>query len=137
MQVSTPTIWPLPSILRTKLAQIKQHAAAGEKHVYTLILTPRTSTLVNQILEEEGVLGEITISSYNLQFIPLEEDLLSLEHENAFKEIWAVSSRPLGAGDELDTKNLRIGRRWDCCVQFSAGSFDSSALVRLVSSDTR
>lgn len=71
--------------------QIKAHTAAGDKHVYTLILTPRTSTLISQILEEEGVLGEITITSYNLQFIPLEEDVLSLEHENAFKEIWAVS----------------------------------------------
>lgn len=71
--------------------QIKAHTAAGDKHVYNLILTPRTSTLISQILEEEGVLGEITILSYNLQFIPLEEDVLSLEHENAFKEIWAVS----------------------------------------------
>jgi hypothetical protein len=41
-------------------------------------------------LEEEGVLGEITISSYNLQFIPLAEDVISLEHDSAFKEIWAV-----------------------------------------------
>lgn len=64
--------------------------AAGDKHIYSLVLTPRASTLISQILEEEGVLGEITITSFNLQFIPLEEDLLSLEHENAFKEIWAV-----------------------------------------------
>jgi len=60
--------------------------------VYNLILTPRPSTLASQILEEEGVLGEVTISSYNLQFIPLEEDVLSLEHDNAFKEIWVVRS---------------------------------------------
>jgi hypothetical protein len=69
---------------------IKKHTAAGDKHIYSLVLTPRTSTLISQILEEEGVLGEITIVPFNLQFIPLEEDLLSLEHENAFKDIWAV-----------------------------------------------
>ena len=57
-----------------------------------MILTPRPSTLASRILEEEGVLGEVTISSYNLQFIPLEEDVLSLEHDNAFKEIWMVRS---------------------------------------------
>lgn len=72
------------------LDHIRRHTAAGEKHIYSLILTPRTSTLVTQILEEEGVLGEISIVPYNLQFIPLEEDVLSLEHENAFKDIWAV-----------------------------------------------
>ncbi|CAG7853945.1 Vacuolar protein sorting-associated protein 33A Short=hVPS33A [Serendipita indica DSM 11827] len=67
---------------------IKKHTTAGDKHIYSLILTPRTSTLIAQILEEEGVLGEISILPFNLQFIPLEEDLLSLEHEEAFKEIW-------------------------------------------------
>jgi hypothetical protein len=41
-------------------------------------------------LEEEGVLGEVTLASYNLQFIPLAEDVISLEHDDAFKEIWVV-----------------------------------------------
>jgi hypothetical protein len=45
---------------------------------------------VTRILEEEGVLGDVTISSYNLQFIPLAEDVISLEYDNAFKEIWVV-----------------------------------------------
>lgn len=72
--------------------QIKRHAKESQKHTYTLILVPRVSTLVNRILEEEGVLGEVTISSYNLQFIPLADDVLSLENDNAFKEIWVVSS---------------------------------------------
>ncbi|KAI0828904.1 Sec1-like protein [Trametes gibbosa] len=68
--------------------QIKRHTRESQKHTYTLLLVPRTSTLVTRILEEEGVLGDITISSYNLQFIPLAEDVISLENENAFKEIW-------------------------------------------------
>jgi hypothetical protein len=70
---------------------IRKHTASGEKHNYSLILTPRTSVLITQILEEEGVLGDVTVLPYNLQFIPLEEDVLSLEHDNAFKEIWVVS----------------------------------------------
>lgn len=32
------------------------------------------------------------MSSYNLQFIPLAEDVISLENDNAFKEIWVVST---------------------------------------------
>ena len=70
--------------------QIKRHARESQKHAYTLFLVPRTSTLVTRILEEEGVLGDITISAYNLQFIPLAEDVISLEHDGAFREIWAV-----------------------------------------------
>ena len=57
-----------------------------------MLLVPRVSTLVSQILEEEGVLGEVTISAYNLQFIPIAEDVVSLENDTAFKEIWVVSS---------------------------------------------
>ena len=71
--------------------QIKRHSQESQKHTYTLLLVPRASTLVTRILEEEGVLGDVTISSYNLQFIPLAEDVISLEHDSAFKEIWVVS----------------------------------------------
>jgi len=71
--------------------QIKRHAKESKKHTYTLFLVPRVSTLVSQILEEEGVLGDIAISTYNLQFIPLAEDVISLENDSAFKDIWVVS----------------------------------------------
>lgn len=71
--------------------QIKQHTKESKKHTYTLFLVPRVSTLVSQILEEEGVLGDVTISTYNLQFIPIAEDVISLESDNAFKDLWVVS----------------------------------------------
>jgi hypothetical protein len=70
--------------------QVKAHIRESQKHRYTLFLVPRTSTLVSRILEEEGILGDITISSYNLQFIPIADDVISLENDNAFKEIWVV-----------------------------------------------
>ena len=70
--------------------QIKRHSRDGQKHTYTLFLVPRTSALVARILEEEGVLGDVTISAYDLQFIPLAEDVVSLEHDSAFREIWVV-----------------------------------------------
>jgi hypothetical protein len=70
--------------------QIKRHAQEAKKHMYTLILTPRVSTLVTRILEEEGVLGEVTLTALNLQFIPLAEDVISLENESAFRELWVV-----------------------------------------------
>src|SRR5688572_27268002 len=60
--------------------QIKRHAQELKKHTYTLMLTPRVTTLVTRILEEEGVLGEVTLTALNLQFIPLAEDVISLEY---------------------------------------------------------
>lgn len=71
--------------------QIKKSSKESHKYRFTLFLVPRTSTLVSRILEEEGVLGDVTISSYNLQFIPVEEDVISLEYDSAFKELWVVS----------------------------------------------
>ena len=70
--------------------QIKRHNREGQKHTYTLLLVPRISILVSRILEEEGVLGDVTISAFNLQFIPIAEDVISLESDSAFKELWAV-----------------------------------------------
>lgn len=70
--------------------QIKRHARESRKHTYTLFVVPRTSTLISRILEEESVLGDVTISSYNLQFIPIADDVISLEDDNAFKELWVV-----------------------------------------------
>ncbi|KAK7063771.1 Sec1-like protein [Favolaschia claudopus] len=79
-----------PKIKHVKIIadQIKRHARESQSHTYTLLLVPRVSTLVSRILEEEGVLGDVRISSYNLQFIPIAEDVISLENESAFKEIW-------------------------------------------------
>ncbi|KAI0714937.1 Sec1-like protein [Earliella scabrosa] len=79
---------PLIKWVKIVADQIKRHARESQKHTYTLLLVPRASTLVTRILEEEGVLGDVTVSSYNLQFIPLAEDVISLENDNAFKEIW-------------------------------------------------
>ncbi|KAF8433522.1 ATP binding protein [Boletus edulis BED1] len=79
---------PLIKYVKIIADQIKRSSKESHKYRYTLFLVPRTSTLVSRILEEEGVLGDLTVSSYNLQFIPVEEDVISLEHDSAFRELW-------------------------------------------------
>jgi vacuolar protein sorting-associated protein 33A len=81
---------PLIRHVKVIADQIKRHAQEGQKHTYNVLLVPRVSTLITRILEEEGVLGDVALSAYNLQFIPLAEDVISLEYENTFKEIWVV-----------------------------------------------
>lgn len=70
---------------------IKEHAKESKKFVYTVILVPRVSPVVSKIFEEQGVLGDVTITSYNLQFIPLAPDLISLENDRALRDVWVVS----------------------------------------------
>ncbi len=85
------SISPTPTITDGSEDHIKRHAKESKKHVYTLLLVPRVSTLVSRILEEEGVLGDVIISAYNLQFIPIADDVISLEHEHTLRELWVVS----------------------------------------------
>ncbi|KIY73514.1 Sec1-like protein [Cylindrobasidium torrendii FP15055 ss-10] len=80
---------PLIKYVKIIADQIKRHAQQSPRHTYTLLLVPRVSALVKSVLEEEGVLGDVTLIPYNLQFIPVDEDVVSLEHDAAFKEIWA------------------------------------------------
>lgn len=42
----------------------------------------------DQILEETGVLGEANIHEYQLYFVPLADDVLSLELEDAFSDVY-------------------------------------------------
>ncbi|KAF8336635.1 Sec1-like protein [Cantharellus anzutake] len=68
--------------------QIKQSNASSTSHSYNIVLVPRRTVLCDRILEEEGVLGEVNISSYKLEFIPLEDDLISLELDRVWREIY-------------------------------------------------
>ncbi|KAF9263535.1 Sec1-like protein [Marasmius fiardii PR-910] len=92
LSLATPNVVYLcrPRIKYVKIIadHIKRHAKESLRYNYTILLVPRTSTLVSRLLEEEGVLGDVTISTYNLQLIPLADDVVSMEYESAFKDIW-------------------------------------------------
>ncbi|KAK9316918.1 Sec1-like protein [Lipomyces starkeyi] len=56
---------------------------------FNVFLYPRRMLSVEKIFEEEGVLGDVTISEWNLGFIPLEEDVFSIELPNSgFKDMY-------------------------------------------------
>jgi len=42
----------------------------------------------NKILEDEGVLGDVNIQELQILFLPLESDLLSLELDNSFQDLY-------------------------------------------------
>ncbi|KAA8902112.1 Sec1-like protein [Sphaerosporella brunnea] len=69
--------------------QIKNNAKIpGQEFEHSVFLAPRRTLVCDKIFEDEGILGEITIREFPLYFIPLENDLLSLELENSFEELY-------------------------------------------------
>jgi vacuolar protein sorting-associated protein 33A len=61
---------------------------------YHLYFVPRKTITSVQLLEKSGVLGDIVIGELPLLFIPLENDLLSLELERAFQDLYIVTFSP-------------------------------------------
>ncbi|KAK5108848.1 hypothetical protein LTR62_007738 [Meristemomyces frigidus] len=56
-------------------------------HDFTIIWVPRRTLVSNVILEEHGVLGEANITEFAMQFVPLDQNLLSLELEDSFTDL--------------------------------------------------
>ncbi|KAJ3224336.1 hypothetical protein HK099_008580 [Clydaea vesicula] len=67
--------------------QIKYFVSLGLKLDYHLFFVPRRTLVCEMVLEAAGVFGSITFGEYHLDLIPLDEDVLSLEYDSAFKEI--------------------------------------------------
>ncbi len=52
---------------------------------------PRRTLVCNKILEDAGVLGDVSVEEFPLYFVPLEQDLLSLELDDSFRDLYLVS----------------------------------------------
>ena len=49
---------------------------------------PRRTLVSNKILEDEGVLGDVNVQELQVLFLPLENDLFSLELSNGFADLY-------------------------------------------------
>jgi vacuolar protein sorting-associated protein 33A len=65
--------------------------ALGQREFHVYFVPRKTAACIN-ILENGGVLGDIVLGELPLLFIPLEHDLLSLELENSFQELYFVNT---------------------------------------------
>ncbi|KZF26012.1 Sec1-like protein [Xylona heveae TC161] len=57
-------------------------------HDFHIFLLPRRTLVCNQVLEDAGVLGDVSTAEFPLYFIPLETDLLSLELPDSFGDLY-------------------------------------------------
>ncbi|ORY01992.1 Sec1-like protein [Clohesyomyces aquaticus] len=69
--------------------QIKRLRRNGSvEHEFTIIWVPRRTMVSDQLLEEAGVLGEASVSEWPLFFVPLADDVLSLELDEAVTDLY-------------------------------------------------
>jgi vacuolar protein sorting-associated protein 33A len=61
------------------------------EHDFFIFWVPRRTLVSNKILEEAGVIGDVNVSEFPLYFLPLDQDLLSLELEDSFSDLFLVS----------------------------------------------
>ncbi|KAJ4372231.1 Vacuolar protein-sorting-associated protein 33 [Neocucurbitaria cava] len=58
------------------------------EHEFSIFWVPRRTMISDQLLEEAGVLGEASVSEWPLFFVPLADDVLSLELEDAVLDLY-------------------------------------------------
>jgi vacuolar protein sorting-associated protein 33A len=81
-------------LLTWDLEQVKRlQKSSATDHEITIVWVPRRTLVSNKILEDQGVLGDVSIYELALFFLPLEDDLLSLELDDAFNDLYLVCLR--------------------------------------------
>ncbi|GIJ89026.1 hypothetical protein Asppvi_007954 [Aspergillus pseudoviridinutans] len=75
--------------VRTAAEQIKRLQQNGNvEHEFFIFWAPRRTFVSNKILEDEGIIGDVNITEFPLYFVPLEQDVLSLELDDSFGDLY-------------------------------------------------
>ncbi|KAK5663360.1 hypothetical protein OQA88_3788 [Cercophora sp. LCS_1] len=64
------------------------HRESQSPHEFHVFWVPRRTLLSDKVLEEAGVLGDTNVAELPLYFFPLERDLLSLELDDSFRDLY-------------------------------------------------
>jgi hypothetical protein len=68
------------------IKRIQRESQIG--HEFSIFWVPRRTLVSEKILEEAGVLGDTSIAEFPLYFLPLEKDVLSLELNDSFADLY-------------------------------------------------
>jgi len=71
---------PLVSAMKLIAQQILSMPVRSS-YSYTILMTPRVTQISKNTLSEAGVLGSVQVKEFDLNFVPLEKDVFSLEEE--------------------------------------------------------
>eukprot|EP00288_Rhodomonas_lens_P014363 CAMPEP_0177694878 /NCGR_PEP_ID=MMETSP0484_2-20121128/3164_1 /TAXON_ID=354590 /ORGANISM="Rhodomonas lens, Strain RHODO" /LENGTH=604 /DNA_ID=CAMNT_0019205777 /DNA_START=155 /DNA_END=1965 /DNA_ORIENTATION=+ len=67
-------------------SQIRQHKRNRQQLDYLVIMVPRRTIVCERVLEEEGVYNDVQLGEYDLDLIPCEEDVVSMEIPDGYRE---------------------------------------------------
>ncbi|KAI1499172.1 vacuolar protein sorting 33A-like protein [Biscogniauxia marginata] len=69
-----------------QIKRLQRESQTG--HEFHIFWVPRRTLVSDKLLEEAGVLGDVNISELPLYFFPLERDILSLELDDSFRDLF-------------------------------------------------
>ncbi|TQN72254.1 Vacuolar protein sorting-associated protein 33A [Colletotrichum shisoi] len=69
-----------------QIRRLQRESQTG--HEFHIFWVPRRTLVSDKLLEEAGVLGDVNISELPLYFFPLEKDVLSLELDESFRDLY-------------------------------------------------
>jgi hypothetical protein len=79
----------IANMIKDELSKLNQQKTKGNNaKQYGIIFVPRRSRVCEEKLKEQGVRGEIIIDELNLDFLPIDTDLLSMEANDCFRDIY-------------------------------------------------
>jgi len=76
------------NIIQEQIKRLQQSSSI--EHEFSIFIVPRRTLVCNKILEDAGVLGDVSVEEFPLYFIPLEQDVLSLELADSFGDLYLV-----------------------------------------------
>ncbi|KAG5745615.1 hypothetical protein H9Q70_011688 [Fusarium xylarioides] len=72
--------------IAAQIKRIQRESQTG--HDFHIFWVPRRTLVSDKLLEETGVLGDVNIAELPLSFFPLEKDVLSLELDGSFRDLY-------------------------------------------------
>ncbi|CAG1997041.1 unnamed protein product [Fusarium graminearum] len=72
--------------IAAQIKRIQRESQTG--HEFHIFWIPRRTLVSDKLLEDAGVLGDVNISELPLSFFPLEKDVLSLELDGSFRDLY-------------------------------------------------
>lgn len=90
-QYTTSILWCVAISLQAPATQSACVCCCGsyratQQHEFSVFWVPRRSIACERLLEEEGVYGDLVQGEFPFDLVPLDDDVLSLELDNAFRE---------------------------------------------------
>lgn len=72
-----------------EIRRLQRESQTG--HDFHIFWVPRRTSMSDTLLEEAGVLGDVNISELPLYFFPLDKDVLSLELDDSFRDLYLAN----------------------------------------------